>query len=140
MDVLHARLFEAMMQAARSPNEELAARFLPLVRNAEQAFSTEEEWMERIAFADAKMHREHHALVLSGLHLTHSRIMAGDYSAGRDLIDRLLPQWLHFHSDTMDLSLARAVERDRRPSGSASWTSSRAMLTMQAVERPVYLV
>jgi hemerythrin len=140
MDALHALLSQALIQASQSPDDELAGRFLPLVRNAERAFSIEEAWMERISFADAKMHREHHALVLSGLHRTHSRIMAGDYSAGRDLVDRLLPQWLHFHSDTMDLSLALAVERDRRPDASPPRTGSRAALNTQPVERPVYLV
>jgi hemerythrin len=138
MDALHARIFDALIQASKSPDAELAGRFVPLVRNAEQAFSTEEAWMERISFADARMHREHHALVLSGLHRTHSKIMAGDYSAGRDLVDRLLPQWLQFHNDTMDLSLAFAVERNRRASVSASPTL-RSILNMRPLERLVYL-
>lgn len=140
MDALHARLYEALVQASLSPDEQLAGQFLPLVRRAEQAFSTEEAWMERIAFADSKMHREHHALVLSGLHLTHSRIMAGDFAAGRDLVDRLLPQWLHFHSDTMDLSLALAVGRDRLPCCGAPRNQSAALPDTHHVDSQSYLM
>lgn len=140
MDALHARLYEALIQASLSPDEQLAGRFLPLVHRAEQAFSMEEAWMERISFADSKMHREHHALVLSGLHLTHSKIMAGDFAAGRDLIDRLMPQWLHFHSDTMDLSLALAVGRDSRSGFDAPWNQSAATADTHLIGRQAYLM
>jgi hemerythrin len=140
MDALHARLSESITQASQSTDAELARRFLPLVRNAEQAFSMEEAWMERISFADAKMHREHHALVLSGLHRTHSKIMAGNYAAGRDLVDRLLPQWLQFHSDTMDLPLAFAVVRDRRPPISVPRSRSGFIQKVQPVESLAYLM
>jgi hemerythrin len=113
MDALHARLYETILSTSELPANQLASGFQALAHRVGQAFAMEELWMEGATTADSKIHREQHALVLSGLHHTHSKIMSGDLAAGRDVLERLLPQWLYFHSDTMDSPLALAVQRER---------------------------
>lgn len=70
--------------------------------------------MEEIDYLALKSHREQHARVLGAMHQIHSKVMQGDVSLGRHVVDDLLPQWLALHIDTMDNVLAIALCIDER--------------------------
>ncbi len=66
--------------------------------------------MEEVDFPALPAHREQHARVLGALHYVHSQIMSGESGLGREVIDRLLPQWYALHISTMDAVLAIAIQ------------------------------
>jgi hemerythrin len=110
MDELHRDFFEALIGLSSTSAKEFEARYGAFVSKAEHVFSTEEQWMEEIDFPIIKSHREQHARVLSALHHVHSRVMNGDLMTGREVVEKLLPQWFVFHISTMDVALAAAMQ------------------------------
>lgn len=110
MDELHRDFLDALIGLSSTPDKEFEARYSAFVAKAERTFSTEEQWMEEIDFPIIKSHREQHARVLGALHHVHSRIMKGDLATGREVIEKLFPQWFIFHMSTMDVTLATALK------------------------------
>jgi hemerythrin len=110
MDQLHFEFFEALGELSSTSDTDFAAGYRAFVRQAEHSFATEEDWMEMMDFPILKDHREQHARVLSALHHVYSRIMTGDIKKGREVVDKLLPQWFSFHILTMDKALASAMQ------------------------------
>ena len=80
-----------------------------LVRKFESIFRAEERWMEEIRFPELKHHREQHANILDTLYHGRSQISGGNTQFGRNIVENLLPEWLHFHASTMDNALAREL-------------------------------
>lgn len=106
LDDWHHDIF-AMLKILPSIKEhEFSACYGVLVMKVERAFAMEEQWMEEVDFPLLKSHREQHARVLGALHHVHSRVIDGDFLLGREVTERLLPQWLVFHISTMDAVLA----------------------------------
>lgn len=124
MDKLHHDFFTALDMLAASSDEEFRAKYGNFVNQVEQAFRKEELWMEEIDFPALRHHREQHARVLGALHNTHFQVMNGEIQQGREIADRLLPQWFVLHASTMDATLACAMnllpDEDARPSRSTA--------------------
>ncbi len=110
MDALHKNFFDAIEELLSAKDSEFHTRYDRFVAKTENIFATEEEWMEEIDFPGLKAHREQHARVLGVLHKIRNRIMNGDLALGREVADRLLPQWFVFHAFTMDTSLATVMQ------------------------------
>ncbi len=110
LDQLHYDLIVTIDRLASAQDHEFSSGYRALVRQMEQAFETEEQWMEEINFQSLKVHREQHARVLAALHNVHGRVMNGELSLGREVIRELLPQWFAFHISTMDATLARSMQ------------------------------
>lgn len=110
MDALHEELFSSLRGLANSNDGDFRFGFGLLVRQVEHVFAREEAWMDAIDFDGALPHREQHARVLAALHQVHSRVMRSELATGRDVVERLLPQWLLFHTETMDSALARSMQ------------------------------
>ncbi|WP_084199302.1 bacteriohemerythrin [Noviherbaspirillum autotrophicum] len=110
LDQLHYDLFVTIDTLASAHDHEFDNGFRALVRQMEQAFETEEQWMEEINFQSLKVHREQHARVLGALHNVHCRVMNGELGLGREVVRELLPQWFAFHISTMDATLARSMQ------------------------------
>lgn len=110
MDELHHDFFEALAGLSSATDKEFESRYGKFVAKAERTFSTEEQWMEGIDCPTLKSHREQHARVLGALHNVHSRVMGGDLSTGREVVEKLLPLWFVFHLSTMDMALAASLQ------------------------------
>jgi hemerythrin len=110
IDELHQDFFRTLVQAASVTDKKFSAGYGALIAKVEHAFATEERWMEEIDFASLKAHREQHARILGALHHIHSKVMAGELATGRDVVERLLPQWFLFHMSTMDAALAMSMQ------------------------------
>lgn len=115
IDELHHDCFEALTELSSVTNWRFSTGYATLVAKMERAFATEERWMEEIDFAQMKTHREQHARVLSALHHVHARIMDGDVILGREVVEKLLPQWFMGHMSTMDRTLALAIQMAHYP-------------------------
>lgn len=116
MDDMHHHLFDALTCLSSASDGEFCLNYGALVKIVEQAFSAEDGWMDATDYPSLKIHREQHARVLGALHNVHARVMEGDLAIGRDVVDRLLPEWLAFHMSTMDMALAAWLQ----DSGNAS--------------------
>jgi hemerythrin-like metal-binding protein len=110
MDELHQDLLNALVCLSSTPDTEYCERYAGLMRKMEHAFSTEEQWMEDINYPNLKNHREQHARVLSALHHVYSHVLDDNTVLGREVTERLLPQWLGFHISTMDAALAATLQ------------------------------
>jgi hemerythrin len=110
LDQLHRNLFAALDRLASATDEDFCAGYDDFVSQLEHAFRMEEEWMDDIDFPVFKVHQEQHARVLGGLHATHGRIEEGDVKLGREVVEKLLPQWFALHISTMDEALALAMQ------------------------------
>jgi hemerythrin len=109
MDALHQDFFNALADLSSTPDAEFGIRYGLFVKQAEQAFLTEEQWMEKINYPLIKAHREQHARALAALHHVHACVMTGDLVTGREVAENLLPQWCVFHMSTMDFECALAM-------------------------------
>lgn len=116
MDRLHYDVFEALDELSRSTDQDFDGAYCAFMRKIEHAFRQEECWMEEIDFPASRVHQEQHARVLGALHHIHSRVMAGDRQAGREVADHLLPEWFAFHLSTQDMILAVAMQTMRAES------------------------
>jgi hemerythrin len=112
LDNLHRDLFETMASTASSANEELKDSYSSLVRKVECAFLNEEKWLEEIAPALLKIHREQHAGVLRALHKAHRKVLEGDLDLGRHVAGDLLPQWYAVHVSTLEMALAILIQEN----------------------------
>lgn len=110
MDRSHHVLFGDLSGLAAMPERKFGPHFDTLIVDLERDFFTEDEWMERIDYPGTPSHREQHAIVLSALHHTHSKVMAGDIEFGRAIVVSL-SAWLTDHIAMMDLPLAFAIRR-----------------------------
>lgn len=110
MDELHHNLFAALDRLAAAADHEFCAGYEAFVSQLELAFRTEEQWMDDIDFPAFRGHQEQHARVLGGLHAAHARVTGGDITLGREVVEKLLPQWFAFHISTMDEALALAMQ------------------------------
>ncbi|MGH8806456.1 MAG: bacteriohemerythrin [Noviherbaspirillum sp.] len=110
MDQLHHEFLETLNDLSTRQDREFRERYAAFVAKLEQVFRQEEQWMEDIDFPMLKIHREQHARVLGALHHLHSRLMGGEITIVRTVVEQLLPQWFAFHASTMDASLARAMQ------------------------------
>lgn len=115
MDVLHQQLDEALHATLAANDAMFIRRFRRLVALLEEAFATEEFWMEEVDYPAIKSHREQHARVLSGMHHVHCSLMEGDVGAARKVVAVLLPDWLKLHVATMDTALAMYLQVSGMP-------------------------
>lgn len=113
IDRLHQDLLDALNTITKVSDGEFCTEYLALTKKLEHVFRQEEEWMEEIDFAGIKSHQEQHARVLGALHNTFTRVLNGDLSLGRRVVNVLLPQWLLFHMATMDTALTFGIELAR---------------------------
>ncbi|NEX61230.1 bacteriohemerythrin [Noviherbaspirillum galbum] len=113
METMHRELFSTLEELSLATDAEFGRGYSELVRKVERVFQREEQWMEDCNYAGLATHREQHARVLGGLHHVHGMVMHGDLATGRRVVDELLPQWLAFHTSTMDASLAAAMQMMR---------------------------
>lgn len=109
IDILHEDFLAALGGLSTAPDIDFADRYQNFVRQAEEAFRVEEDWMEELDLPVIKAHREQHARVLGALHHVYSRIQDGDLAIGREVVKRLLPRWFVLHMSTMDAALASAI-------------------------------
>jgi len=109
MDTSHRVLFDAVEQVLNAPDAKFTEFYSMLVASIERDFAAEEQLMEEIDFSGLPAHREQHARVLGGLHISESRVRAGDITIGREALTFLLP-WLQVHIPTMDGALAVALQ------------------------------
>jgi hemerythrin len=110
MDELHSKLFAALDGLASAAEHDFCANYEAFVSQLELAFRKEEQWMDDIDFPAFRAHQEQHARVLGGLHAIHGRVRGGDIKLGREVVEKLLPQWFAFHISTMDEALALAMQ------------------------------
>ena len=110
MDDLHFDFCEAMAKASSVPDSDFCNAYASLVRTAERAFATEEQWMEEIGCPVLRAHREQHARVLGALHTVHSAVMGGELATGRKVVEHLLPEWFSMHGTTMNMALAQTIQ------------------------------
>jgi hemerythrin-like metal-binding protein len=110
MDELHRNLFAALDGLAAAADHDFCGRYEAFVSQLELAFRSEEQWMDDIDFPAFRAHQEQHARVLGGLHAIHGRVVGGDIKLGREVVEKLLPQWFAFHISTMDEALAFAMQ------------------------------
>ena len=109
LDRLQRDFVEAMKCLASAPDHEFIHRYGEFVNVAERTFRIEEAWMDDLDCAIVCCHREQHARVLGALHNVHARVMDGDLAIGRDVVERLLPQWFALHMETMDAALGATI-------------------------------
>jgi hemerythrin len=110
MDDLHRDFVCKLLSLSTTSDERFRTDYGDFVRKTEETFSQEEKWMEEIEFPVIKSHREQHARVLGALHKVHSRVLTGDVSVGRDVVNNLLPQWFLMHTSMTDRILASAMK------------------------------
>jgi hemerythrin-like metal-binding protein len=115
MDVLHQQLDEALHATLAANDATFIRRFRRLVALLEEAFATEEFWMEEVDYPAIKSHREQHARVLSGMHHVHCSLLEGDVGTARKVVAVLLPDWLKLHVATMDTALAMYLQVSGMP-------------------------
>jgi hemerythrin len=115
MDDLHRDFVYNLMSVSATSDEFFPSHYGAFVKKTEETFAQEEKWMEEIKFPVIKSHREQHALVLGALHKVHSRVLAGDISTGREVVNNLLPQWFLMHTSMTDRILASAMKTVRDP-------------------------
>jgi hemerythrin len=109
LDRLQRDFVEAMKCLAIAPDHEFMHRYGEFVNLAERTFRIEEAWMEELDCPIVCCHREQHARVLAALHNVHARVMDGDFAIGRDVAERLLPQWFALHAETMNAALGATI-------------------------------
>lgn len=119
MDELHALFLSSLNALSDVPDSEFESRYADFLRQTEQAFAIEEDWMEERDLPFLQSHREQHARVLGALHHVYARIMDGDLCIGRDVIKRLLPRWFELHASTMDAVLALSMLSMKAPTPTA---------------------
>lgn len=117
MDRLHQQFLSNLNSLKTATDAEFSNRYDAFVANVERAFREEEEWMEEIDFSTLHVHAEQHARVLGALHHVQSCVMSGDIRLGRDLAERLLPQWFAFHVSTLDTTLALEMQLSQNERG-----------------------
>lgn len=110
IDKLHHDLSATLGELSAMTDKDFGIEYPRFVKQVEDMFRQEEQCMEDIPFRDFKAHQEQHARVLGALHNVHSRVMAEEITLGREVVDDLFPQWLAFHIETMDISLALAMK------------------------------
>lgn len=109
MDALHHDVATALMRLPSAKDAEFQERYEILLHKLERIFRTEERWMEEIRFPELKHHREQHASILDTLYHGHAQLAEGNTQFGRNIVENLLPEWLHFHALTMDSALVREL-------------------------------
>lgn len=115
MDLLHRQVEDALHAALIADDHSFPSRFRALAAMLEEAFATEESWMEDVDYPAAKSHREQHARVLSGMHHVHCSLLAGNVDDARKVVACLLPDWLKLHVATLDTALALYLEISGTP-------------------------
>jgi hemerythrin len=109
---LHRDLANALNKLSSIEDQDFCNEYKHFVALAEQVFRREEEWLEQNDLPAFKYHQEQHARALGALHHVHRRVMDGEIELGREVADKLLPQWIAFHMSSMDDALARAMQMD----------------------------
>ena len=108
VDACHRELLDQIAAIEDVPDRGFTDSFVRFVASVEHDFREEEELMERISFSGLLNHREQHARMLGGLHHVARQVMAGDISAGREVVS-LLPGWFMLHIETLDVALATSA-------------------------------
>jgi hemerythrin len=121
IDSLHEEFLEALIGLSSASDTDFVDRYQDFVKQAEEAFRVEEEWMEQLDLPIIKSHREQHARVLGALHHVYSRIQDGDLTVGKEVVKRLLPRWFILHISTMDAALASAMLGNGRQAAGLSF-------------------
>lgn len=109
MDALHQDAVKALLHLSTAVDREFHEGYNLLLRKVERVFRAEEQWMEEISFPELSHHREQHAQLLSTLYHGQSHINKGDTQFGRNIVEKLLPEWLILHGSTMDSALSREL-------------------------------
>jgi hemerythrin len=113
MYALHQDCVAMLVRLSSSVDREFKADYSSLIDKIEQVFRKEEQWMEDLDFPELKHHREQHAGILSTLHHGQARVMDDDLESGREIVTKLLPEWLLIHTTTMDAALANQLGQHR---------------------------
>jgi hemerythrin len=109
MDALHHDVAKALMRLPAAMEGDFHEGYEVLLRKLERIFRAEERWMEEIGFPELTHHREQHSSILDTLYQGRSQLAGGNAHFTRNLIENLLPEWLHFHVSTMDSALVREL-------------------------------
>ena len=113
MDATHREfvdLLAGVEQALGADAPALAEALDRFARHTEAHFGQEDEWLQRIGFADDSCHANQHAEVLELVHEVQRRLREQGDTA---LVQRLVPalaQWFPIHAQTMDAGLAEAMK------------------------------
>jgi hemerythrin len=110
LDELHRDFFMDLNSLCSGPDETFSPRYVVFVETVEHIFRQEEQWMEEVDASSLQQHQAQHARVLGALHNVQCRVMDGDICLGRDVAERLLPQWMAFHMATLDTLLATEIQ------------------------------
>lgn len=113
MDKLHRELFDEIDKLSAAPDHAFCDGYKTLVAQFERSFLQEEQWMDEIDFPELGIHQEMHARALGALHRAYGRILGGDLQIGREVVEKLLPQWFAFHVSAMDAPLGAALQSAR---------------------------
>jgi hemerythrin len=114
MDELHRLCGAAIHHASTCEDAVFERVFGSMLQQLQDAFATEDGWMESIDYGAVKSHREQHARVLGALHHVYAEVMGGNHALGRRVAIDLLPKWLAVHVETMDAVLAMVLHFDDR--------------------------
>ena len=90
LDELHRSCRDALDELACADPNTLKSGFTELVTRFEDAFRTEDEWMDNLDYPALNSHREQHARVLGALHHVHGELMGGDIALGRHVVEAIL--------------------------------------------------
>jgi len=111
---MHGTLIDELSQVMTAPDHEFGACLFKLIARIECDFREEENVMEEMDFPALQIHREQHARMLSTLHHLVPKVMQGDFSLARIVVE-LLPQWFLTHFVKMDTALLAALDSSGVP-------------------------
>lgn len=112
VDAAHRDLLDELARLADMADAAFPDSYARFVAQVEKDFREEEDLMEASNFSGLPSHREQHARVLGGLHHVARQVMAGDLSAGREVV-ALMPGWFLLHIETMDSAMALCTQGEQ---------------------------
>jgi hemerythrin len=115
VDTLHRSVLSQTSRLKQCADFEVPEIYRSLVVIVERTFAHEQRLMEAFGFPALHCHLEQHARVLAALHKTHPVVMNGNYDAARRVGGFLLPDWLHLHIATQDVTLAIWLAYSQNP-------------------------
>lgn len=110
MDDTHREFAALVNEFHDVPAEDVTARLEALIRHTEAHFAQEDVWMEASGFPPLHCHRNEHERVLEVLCEVRRRVLAGDASIVKSLLNEL-PPWFAHHAATMDAALASHIRQ-----------------------------
>ncbi|WP_342120007.1 hemerythrin domain-containing protein [Pseudoduganella sp. OTU4001] len=135
MDASHRLLLQAIHATIDADDGSLPGRITALLAALAADFAEEEALMDHLHYPTDHEHRAAHSRVLAALQ--HALPVAwADPRGARGLLERL-PRWFVGHLSAMDLPLAVAIERARRPYSAPPEASLRLQLARLLQEQSI---